>query len=68
MACCDNCRFVRGRQPEASIPQGWCHRGPPQVFKVANEPLNSSQRPVSLMSWCGEHRWSLAGFFRLFKR
>jgi len=62
---CDNCRFVRGRQPFAEIPQGWCHRYPPLLH---DDGTSSSYPPVALAGGCGEHRWSIAGIFRLFFR
>jgi hypothetical protein len=62
MASCDNCRFVRDRNPRASIPDGWCHRMPPALLPDGR----SMHRMVALVSWCGEHQWSLGGIWRLF--
>ena len=59
-AACDNCRFLRGRNTAAQIPEGYCHRLPPAMLPTGF----ATHRPVALVGWCGEHRWSLAGIVR----
>lgn len=76
MRSCNSCQFVRDRQvfkqgsdPTVTIRQGWCHRAPPAVI---NDGRSSAFPGVNLDNDCGEHRYSLGGFFRaiaaLFRR
>lgn len=65
---CDNCRFCRGHTIVEGHPTGWCHRNPPFITGAG-----SAWTPIyTEVGWCGEHRYSLSGFFRaigaLFRR